>query len=395
LKMAGGGPLATRGRTDRRFDRNDPSLSDNLCRSCAQRSGHLVLDLGSQPACDTFPDSQNTGPDPAYPLQMWLCSACGLAQLLGKPTTADEPRGVEPEALVAQAFDAVERLATAGWLSDRNGVVEFASPHGGSWLSLLTERGLAPVADEGPADVVIDSFGMMHDPDQRMALATRTARVAHGGVLLLQYHSLETIVRRGQWNALRHGHFAYYSTSTLVVMLEAVGFQPSFAWRFDLYGGTVLLAATRGPASRGAPDDSIDELLAEDAATGVRDPEVVSSLQDHAEAHARGLREWLVEQQTAGRTVLGYGAASRAVALLCRSGVDRGLLPAVIDTSPSKHGLRMPGTDIPIIDAARLATSPPQSVLLFVPDLLTEVRREFPAVEQSGGEWVDAEALHV
>ena len=33
-------------------------------------------------------------------------------------------------------------------------------------------------------------------------------RVAPGGVLLLQYHSLDTIMRLGQWNALRHGHFA-------------------------------------------------------------------------------------------------------------------------------------------------------------------------------------------
>ena len=92
--------------------------------------------------------------------------------------------------------------------------------------------------------------------------------------------------------------------------------------------------------------------------------------------------------------MLGYGAASRAVALLCRAGVDRELLPAIVDTSPSKHGRRMPGTDIPIIGPARLATHPPDAVLLFVPDLLSEVRRAFPEVEGSGGGWVDAECLH-
>ena len=54
----------------------------------------------------------------------------------------------------------------------------------------------------------------------------------------------------------------------------------------------------------------------------------------------------------------------------------------------------MPGTDIPIIDPARLAASPPDAVLLFVPDLLSEVRRAFPQVEESGGGWVDADALH-
>ena len=111
---------------------------------------------------------------------MWLCSTCGLAQLVGEPIVAEEPLGAEPEALVAQAADAVERLAATGWLSGRSRVVEFASPHGGSWLGLLADRGLAPVADGGPGDVVIDSFGMMHDPDQAAALAERMARVAPG-----------------------------------------------------------------------------------------------------------------------------------------------------------------------------------------------------------------------
>ena len=64
-------------------------------------------------------------------------------------------------------------------------------------------------------------------------------------MLLVQYHSLDTIIRLGQWNALRHGHFAYYSTTALAGMLAAEGFIPRMAWTFQLYGGTVLLAATR------------------------------------------------------------------------------------------------------------------------------------------------------
>ena len=50
---------------------------------------------------------------------MWLCSSCGLAQLLADPTVPEEPRGTEPAALVAQAADAVERVAAAGLLPDR------------------------------------------------------------------------------------------------------------------------------------------------------------------------------------------------------------------------------------------------------------------------------------
>jgi hypothetical protein len=218
--------------------------------------------------------------------------------------------------------------------------------------------------------------------------------VAPGGALLLQYHSLNTIVSLGQWNALRHGHFAYYSSTALVGMLETKGLNPRFAWSFDLYGGTVLLAATRESGPGGYPDDSVQALLSAEARLGIRDHAVVSRLEDHAEAHARALCNWLVGQRAAGRRVLGYGAASRAVALLCRAEVDQQLLPAIVDSSPSKRGRRMPGTDIPIVGPAGLAADPPDAVLLFVPDLLTEVRRDFPQVERSGGVWVDADALH-
>ena len=53
----------------------------------------------------------------------------------------------------------------------------------------------------------------------------------------------------------------------------------------------------------------------------------------------------------------------------------------------------MPGTDIPVADPAQLAARRPDAVLLFVPDLLAEVRDAFPEVEAAGGRWVDAETL--
>ena len=362
------------------------------CRACCGSAGDLVLDLGEQPTCDYFPRLDDPGPDPVYPLQMWLCSSCGLAQLLADPTVPEEPKGTEPTALVAQAADAVERVARAGLLPEKGLVAEYGSPHGGSWLGLLADRELVP-ADRGPADVIIDCFGFMHAADQQQALAERAARVAPGGVLLLQYHALSTIIRQRQWNALRHGHFAYYSTTALAAMLATVGFSPRTAWQFDLYGGTVLLAAGRDGEGAADPDEAVRALLADDAQVGVRDPGTFTGLQHNVSTHAKALHDWLAAERSADRHVLGYGAASRAVALLCHAHVDRELLPAVVDASPGKQGLRMPGTDIPVTDPAQLAASRPDSVVLFVPDLLAEVRSSFPEVEAAGGRWVDAGTL--
>ncbi len=368
-------------------------MDNHLCRACGQPAGHLVLDLGEQTACDYFPRFDDPGPDPVYPLQMWLCSSCGLAQLLADPTVPEEPKGTEPAALVAQAADAVARVTEAGLLPERGVVAEYGSPHGGSWLGLLTTRGLGPARPGQRADVTVDCFGLMHAADQRGAVAERAARTGPGGLLLLQYHSLNTILRCGQWNALRHGHYAYYSTAALTALLAEVGFSPITAWRFDLYGGTVLLAASRDADGPGRPDAVVRSLLAEDAGVGVCDPRAFSGLQHKVLTHAKAVHDWLRAERSAGAAVVGYGAASRAVALLRQAHVDRALLPAVVDASPAKQGLRMPGTDIPVIGPAQLAERRPDAVLLFVADLMAEVRRAWPEVEDAGGRWVDVETL--
>src|SRR5262245_12571348 len=357
-----------------------------VCRACGGSAGGIVVDLGEQPACDYFPPRGSPGPDPSYPLQMWLCSSCGLAQLMNDPTVPEEPKAAEPAALLAQAADAVRRVGSAGWLPPGATVIEYGSPHGGSWLGLLADRGLVTADGQTRADIVLDCFGLMHCADQKTALAERAARVSDRGVLLLQYHSLATIIQHGQWNALRHGHFAYYSAPALVRMLAGVGFTPCAAWRFDLYQGTFLLAATR--AGPGRADGSVEALLTEEGELGVRDPAVVSKLQEDVSRSAASLRQWLSQQRAVGRTVLGYSAASRAVALLCSAGVDAELLPAVADASAAKQGCRMPGTDIPVISPAELLDHRPDAVVVFLTDLVDELRVAMPEVEARGGAWV-------
>lgn len=361
-----------------------PAPPELECRFCRSTSGEIVLDAGRQPAADHFPLVTDPGPDPTHPLRMWLCARCHLAQLAEDPTTPEEPRGQEPEALIAQAHDAVSRISGAGLFAPGQVVAEYGSPHGGSWMDLLTGSGLKAAATEEMVDVLVDNIGMMHDPDQAAGLAARAARLRPDGVLLFQFHSLASIVRGRQWNALRHGHFAYYSTPALTGMLGTFGLIATTAFWFPLFGGTVLLAATRD----GRPDATVRDLDAQERSAGVLEADVVGGLQGAADAMAGGLARFLAEQKEAGRRVLGYSAASRSVALLHHAGVGRELLPAVADGSRAKHGRRIPGSGIPVISPAELVEARPDSVVLFVDDLLAEVRSDMPQIEAAGGAWV-------
>lgn len=350
-----------------------------VCCACGSTRTTTVLDLGDVPAADVFPSGGGPDTDPRHPLAMVLCTACGLAQLAHDDTAPERPLGVEPRALVEQAAVAVALAAERGWLPGTT-VREFPSPHGGTWLPLVQEHGHVPVT--GRATVVVDSFGVMHEPDQGAAWRARAEATAPDGVLLVQFHSLAAILRQGQWTSLRHGHAAYYSLTALTRLLADVGMSVVGLETFDLYGGTVLVAARHG---RHVADARTSEVLADEARLGVTDPAAVSALQATVDTDVAALRGWLQERRDSGVRVHAYGAASVAVAQLGLAGLDRSLVAAVADASPAKQGRRMPGTDIPIISPADLVDASPDLVLLTLPDLLPELEASYP---QLAGRWV-------
>ncbi|MFI9508332.1 methyltransferase domain-containing protein [Nocardia sp. NPDC052566] len=349
-------------------------MAAGRCRGCAGDELATVLDLGRVAAADHFPPATAPVDEPRHALRMDLCAACGLAQLAEDDTGAEEPRGVEPRALREQAAEAVASVAADGLLRGAT-VREFGSPHGGSWLPLLTARGLTEVG--GRADIVLDCFGIMHEPDQQAAFLERAAATEPDGTLLIQYHSLATIVSARQWNALRHGHFAYYSLAALRRLLRDAGMSVTTAWRFELYGGTVLIAARHG---RHEPGAAVRTVLDDEAAYIT--PVAAQALQRAATRHATQLRNWLTAMTEKGHRIYAYGAASRAVAVFESAGLHRGLITAVADASPAKHGRRMPGTDIPIITPDELDTAAPDFVLLMLPDLFPEVSASLPRLAE-------------
>jgi hypothetical protein len=360
---------------------------DWSCRWCGSHSGVRVLDAGLQPPSDLHPKPSDPKPDPEFPLVMVMCIDCRLVQLESDPTTPEEPRRLEPRALVEQAEAAVDQAEAEGYLRPGIRVLEYPSPHGGSWVGQLERRSLIEVS-QGPAELLVDIFGMMHEPDQRAALTKRLSQMSADAILLMQFHTVAAIVRSGFWNALRHGHFAYYSTPVLVGMAAELGLTALSAWEYPLYGGTILLALAKKGSRWGGPAENVTRLVDKEIAEGVLEPTAVASLDESLANSAAALGTYLADARSRSETVAGYSAASRTSALLQIGHVSAQDLVAIADAAPGLHGRTMAGSRIPIVSPAELVQRRPDKVLLFVPDLLDEVRRALPEIELRGGRWV-------
>lgn len=122
------------------------------CRGCAGENVVPVVDLGAQPCADYFPTADTPGPDPRWPLELWLCRDCTLVQLGPvEPQLPEPPLAVESATSIAHAESSVKELLR-DYPELAGGVVfEFASHHGGSWLEHLYAEGAGwPVTANGP-----------------------------------------------------------------------------------------------------------------------------------------------------------------------------------------------------------------------------------------------------
>lgn len=356
------------------------------CRGCGRPLVDLVLDLGEQPAAESFPPLDDPAAEQRFPLRVYWCPTCRLAQLGPTVSTEDTPAVVESaagrahaERVLAETIERHDLLAGAS-------VREFPSPHGSSWLPHALTAGLRPVEAPARADLLLDAYGLLHSADLSAELAARAEALADDGVLVMEFHHLQALVTQAQFDMVRHGHTMYLSLESLVPALARHGLGVTHVDQSPLYGGGLVLTVRRG----GQPDPTVDAARRRERMLGLDRPDGIRALQAAADKAWNGLRTWLSAERAAGRTVVGYGAPTKATTLLCGADVGPDLLPFTVDASPAKHGRAIPGSRIPIRPVADLLDAKPDSVLILIWDLVDEIRAQLPEVPGWGGRFVVA-----
>ena len=337
------------------------------CLLCSGDDLEIVLDLGEQPSVRHWPLPSDPLPDPLHPLALSLCHGCGLVQLDRDDTSGPELPVPEPQAVIDQARQAVVDLTRLGHLEGRRTCVEFPSPHGGSWLPHLPLQ-----VTDGPADLLVDNFGLMHERELPEALRRRAEALAEDGLAVFLIQPLGDIVRTRQWTTVRHGHPGYFSLTTLSTALATVGLAPTSVLRYPLYQGVAVVLCRRG----GHPDAELLAALAAEA--DLATARGLAPLAEEVTRHIGRLREFLAERRSAGTRLYAYPAASKAVAELAMVGQEAEAILAVGDAAPAKQGRCLPGSRIPVVSPEQLLAADADEVLLLLPELHEELRESFP-----------------
>jgi SAM-dependent methyltransferase len=399
-----------------------------LCRGCSAAVTRSVLDLGSVPLANSYLDEAAlAGPEPTYPLHVFICEKCLLVQLEGL---------ISPEKLFSDYayfssyssswLEHARRFAEIAIarfrLSAASEVVEVAS-NDGYLLANLVEQGI-PVLGIEPAanvaavargkgvptearffglacaqhlrrcghaaDLIVANNVIAHVPDLKDFLSGITELLKPDGVLSAEFPHLLQLVQQTQFDTIYHEHFSYFSLHAIEVVLASAGLRIFDVEMLQTHGGSLRLFACRSDSTRHPQTSHIEAVRAAEIAAGLRQLVTYDAFASRVARRRKELIAFINRARAAGRVVAAYGAAAKGNTLLNSCGLTAKDIVCVADRSPHKQGRYLPGSRIPIVEPDCIAAVRPDYLLILPWNLRDEIVRNMAHVREWGCRFVVA-----
>src|SRR5574337_217244 len=238
------------------------------------------------------------------------------------------------------------------------------------------------------ADLMVANNVLAHVPDINDFVAGFTVLLKPQGVATFEFHNLLRLVQECQFDTIYHEHFSYLSFSVVNRIFAASGLTVFDVEEHPTHGGSLRVFSQRSDTGRQSITTNVSDLLAREAALGVRTASFYEGFQQRVDQIKLDFLAFLVDARRSGTKVAAYGAAAKGNTLLNYTGVRPDLLPYVVDRNPTKPGKYLPGSRIPIVDEEYLRRNRPHRVVILPWNLREEVVEQLAYIGDWGGKFV-------
>jgi SAM-dependent methyltransferase len=395
------------------------------CRICGGALRHTFADLGVSPLANSYLTEEDLArPEPTYPLHVYVCERCFLAQL---------PEVVTPEDIfgdyayfssfsdswLEHARRYVELVSERLRLGEGSRVVEVAS-NDGYLLQYFLERGVTVLgieparnvaavarergiptiseflgrevgervaAEHGRADLVIGNNVLAHVPDLHDFVGGLRQLVADDGAVTMEFPHLLRLIAERQFDTIYHEHFSYLSLVSVEPLFAEYGLELFDVEELRSHGGSLRIYASPTEAGRGR-GERVAALRAREEEAGLTRIETYTAFDSEVREVKRELLRFLDEAKRSGQSVAAYGAAAKGTTLLNYCGVTSDLVEYVVDRSPHKQGRYLPGARLPIHAPDHVEETRPDYLLILPWNLQQEIVEQMSSIREWGGRFV-------
>jgi len=244
------------------------------------------------------------------------------------------------------------------------------------------------LAAEGfAADLAVANNVLAHVSDINDFVSGFTALLKPEGVATFEFPHLLALIRLNEFDTIYHEHFSYLSLLAANRIFATNGLRIFDVEQLATHGGSLRLFACRATSAR-QRTTRVDKLLDLERAAGLDTDEPYVAFAEQVRETKRSLLELLIELKRRGKSIVGYGAAAKGNTLLNYCGVGADVLDFVVDRSPHKQGLFLPGTRLEIRAPEAIDQCRPDYVLILPWNLRDEVTVQLAHIAQWGGRFI-------
>lgn len=394
------------------------------CRLCGSRDLATVLPLPPTPAGDHYvPADRAAQMQPVFPMDVYLCRACGLAQLLDV---------VSPDFLygaytyrtsvslgLTEHFESYVEDVLGVLQPPPNSLVVDIGSNDGTFLGFFKKRGcqvlgVDPAADvaedaikaciptlnrffdlataeaihasHGPARIITANNVFANIDDLDTLMEGITALLAPDGAFVFETGYWPDLVRNKVIDNVYHEHLSYFAVAPLAKFFRKHHLVLSEIRHSDSKGGSIR-GIVRPGASGARPSAAVEALLAQEAAFGLKEPSSYTHLAELLAVNREKLLALADNCRTQGKTLAGYGASVGVTTLIYAYGLGSEL-QFLVDDNPIKQTLFSPGHHLQVLTPQALYERKPDYVILFPWRYADPIMAKHEAFIAGGGKFV-------
>jgi hypothetical protein len=396
------------------------------CRFCAAPLSVNLVDLGMSPLCESYLTAdQINAMEPFYPLHVFVCSQCYLAQL-GEYVRAEHIFSEYAyfssysDSWLKHSKKYTDLMTQRFGLGAKSLVVELAS-NDGYLLQYFVEKSIpvlgiepaanvAKVAVEKGVPTLVEFFGvdlarklaasgqrpdlllgnnvLAQVPDLNDFVAGMKILLKPSGVITMEFPHLLRLMDENQFDTIYHEHFSYFSFITTQKIFAEHGLVLFDVEELPSHGGSLRIYARHAEDQSKSVSPAVVELLQREQAAGLSQMDRYAAFEENVKETKRKLLEFLIHAKREGKKIAGYGAPGKGNTLLNYCGIRTDFLDFTVDRNPYKQGRFLPGTHVPILAPEQLRAARPDYVFILPWNLKNEIMEQLSFIREWGGKFI-------
>jgi len=397
------------------------------CRFCKNTLEHMFIDLGKSPLANSYIKYEDLNkPESFYPLRTFVCSKCFLVQL----EEYESPKNIfteyaymssYSESMLKHVKDFVDDSIERFHINTNSHIIEIAS-NDGYLLQFFKNKNIpcygiepalnvAKIAEKKGIETITKFFSsqtakelsqngkksdlliafnvLPHTPNLIDFIEGLKIILKEKGVIIIQFSAyLLPFLQNLEFDTVYHEHFSFFSVYTLEKIFSTYGLTIFDIEEQTIHGGSMRLYLKHDVNDSIQVSANVANQIKKEIKYGVDKLDTYMKFQKRIDELKSKIWEFFLEIKKENKTIVGYGAAAKATTLLNYCGIDKNLLPYVVDANPYKQNRHLPGTHIPIYNPKKIFETNPDYILILAWNLKDEIMKQINKTEQWNGKFV-------